>query len=148
MTYLHKKLTPTLCMLGNFSCFCCHQLAFFQNSLFQKILSGTLSECQMVWIQIRMDVLPVLIWVQTVCKDHQQMTNSPLAGKELRQSVRQCNVKKKEIKTLNVPITTKVVCFCRLLKCLRSLFGKQCGPRSDCSYRSSLIWVLPVCFYT
>ena len=32
--------------------------------------------------------------------------------------------------TLNVPIATKVVCFSRLLKCLRSLNGKQCGPRS------------------
>ena len=42
----------------------------------------------------------------------------------------------------------KFVCFSRLLKCLRSLYGKQCGPRSDCSYRSSLIWVHPVCFYT
>ena len=42
----------------------------------------------------------------------------------------------------------KVVCFSHLLKCLRSLYTKQCGPRSDCSYRSSLIWVHPVCFYT
>ena len=50
--------------------------------------------------------------------------------------------------TLNMPITTKVVCFSRLLKCLRSLYGKQCGPRSDCSYRSSLFWVHAVCFYT
>ena len=39
---------------------------------------------------------------------------------------------------LNVPIATKVVCFSHLLKCLRSLYGKQCGPRSDCSYRSVL----------
>ena len=46
------------------------------------------------------------------------------------------------------PIATKVVCFSRLLKCLRSLCGKQCGPRSDCSYRSSLFWVHTVCFYT
>ena len=30
--------------------------------------------------------------------------------------------------TLNVPIPTKVVCFSRLLKCLRSHYGKQCGP--------------------
>ena len=29
--------------------------------------------------------------------------------------------------TLNAPIVTKVVCFSRLLKCLRSLYGKQCG---------------------
>ena len=50
--------------------------------------------------------------------------------------------------TLNAPIATKVVCFSGLLKCLRSLYGKQCGPRSDCSYRSSLFWVHPVCFYT
>ena len=35
---------------------------------------------------------------------------------------------------LNSPIATKVVSFSRLLKCLRSLYGKQCGPRSDCSY--------------
>ena len=35
--------------------------------------------------------------------------------------------------TLNAPIATKVVCFSHLLKCLRSLCGKQCGPRSDCS---------------
>ena len=45
------------------------------------------------------------------------------------------------ILTINAPITTKVDCFSRLLKCLRSLCGKQCGPRSDCSYRSILIWV-------
>ena len=32
--------------------------------------------------------------------------------------------------TLNAQIATKVVCFSRLLKCLRSLYGKQCGPRS------------------
>ena len=30
---------------------------------------------------------------------------------------------------LNAPIATKVVCFSHLLKCLRSLYGKQCGPR-------------------
>ena len=49
---------------------------------------------------------------------------------------------------LNAPIATKVVCFFRLLKCLRSLYGKQCGPRSDCSYMCSLSWVHAVCFYT
>ena len=50
--------------------------------------------------------------------------------------------------TLNAPIATKVVCFSRLLKCLSSLYGKQCGLRSDCSYRSSLFLVHAVCFYT
>ena len=43
--------------------------------------------------------------------------------------------------SLKAQIATKVVCFSRLLKCLRSLYDKQCGPRSDCSCRSSLIWV-------
>ena len=46
----------------------------FQNSLFQEVLSGTPSECQMVWIQIRTDIVSVLIWVQTVCKGYQQTT--------------------------------------------------------------------------
>ena len=50
--------------------------------------------------------------------------------------------------TLNAPIATKVICFSHLLKCLRSLYCKQCGPRSDCSYWSSLFWVHAVCFYT
>ena len=50
--------------------------------------------------------------------------------------------------TLNASMATKVVCFSRLLKCVRSLYGKQCGPKSDCSYRSSLFWVHTVCFYT
>ena len=36
--------------------------------------------------------------------------------------------------TLKAPSATKVVCFSRLLKCLRSLYGKQCGPRLDCSW--------------
>ena len=48
---------------------------FFQNQFFKKIiLSETLSECQTVWIQIRTNIVSVLIWVQTVCKDRQQIT--------------------------------------------------------------------------
>ena len=66
-------------MLGN-----CRLLTFFKIDFFQKILSGTLSECQTVWTHIRIDILSVLIWVQTVCKGYQQMTKLPLAGKELR----------------------------------------------------------------
>ena len=54
---------------------------FFQNQFFQQILSGTLSECQTVWIQIRTDILSVLIWVQTVCKCYQQITKF-VASKE------------------------------------------------------------------
>ena len=44
-------------MLGNFSCFC-GRLLTFSKLTFSKDsnLSGTLSECQMVWIQIRIDI--------------------------------------------------------------------------------------------
>ena len=41
---------------------------FLQNYFFQKNLSGTLSGYQPAWIQIRTDVLSVLIKVQIVCK--------------------------------------------------------------------------------
>ena len=54
----------------------------------------------------------------------------------------------KIVLTLNAPSASKVVCFSRLLKCLRGLNGKQCGSRSDSSYRSRLFWVHAVCFYT
>ena len=47
---------------------------FFSSKLLFKNLSGTLSERQTVWIQIRTNILSVLIWVQTVCKGYQQMT--------------------------------------------------------------------------
>ena len=45
----------------------------YQNQPFRKknSISGTLSECQTVWNQIRTDVLSVLIWIQTVCKGYQ-----------------------------------------------------------------------------
>ena len=48
----------------------CRLLTFFQNLLFQTILSGTLSACQMVWIQIRSNILSILIFIQSVCKDY------------------------------------------------------------------------------
>ena len=44
------------------------------------------------------------------------------------------------ILTLNAPIATKAVCFSRLLNCIRSLYGKQCGPRSDCSCSGSTMF--------
>ena len=44
------------------------------DKLFQKNLSGTLSECQIIWIQIMINILSVLIWVQAVCKVDLPMT--------------------------------------------------------------------------
>ena len=58
----------TSCMLGNFSCFFVVDANFFQNQLFRKIFSEIPSECQIVWIQLRLDILSGLIWVQTACK--------------------------------------------------------------------------------
>ena len=49
------------------------------------------------------------------------------------------------------PASENVICLCCLLNILANfsnLFlhtGKQCGPWSDCSWRSSLIWVHTVC---
>ena len=54
---------------------------FFKNLVFQNILSGTLSISNIL-IQIRTDVLSVLIWVQTVCIFSRQQ-KSLLVRKEL-----------------------------------------------------------------
>ena len=43
---------------------------YIQNQRFQTILSGTLSECQRIWIQI---VLSILVWVQAAHKCYQQI---------------------------------------------------------------------------
>ena len=44
-------------MLGIFFCFCCHRLFYFSFHYYlsQKFVQGTISECQIVWIQIRTD---------------------------------------------------------------------------------------------
>ena len=48
---------------------------FSSNQLFRKNKQSVMpSECQIVWVQIRPDVLSGLIWVQTVCKGYQQTT--------------------------------------------------------------------------
>ena len=60
-----------------YSCFCCRQTAdiFLQilNKLFLKKIRNTIRESNGL-IQIRTDVLSVLIWVQTICKGYQQTT--------------------------------------------------------------------------
>ena len=55
----------------------------------KKVLSGTLSVCQMVWIQIRTDGLSVLVlaWVQTVCNGYQQTTKVAASREELKMLV-------------------------------------------------------------
>ena len=71
------QILLTLCMLGIF-----HVLTFFKiNFFFRKILSETPSMNQTVWIQIRTDILLVLISVQTVWKGYKQ-TTKVTTGKE------------------------------------------------------------------
>ena len=79
------------------------------------------------------------------CIDHLQREQEDLESKDTRQSsARNLRIRDDTEKVCNkghvgnyqtfkAPIATKVVCFSRLLKCLRSLYDKQCGPRSDCS---------------
>ena len=59
-------------MVGNFYDFLLS--AFFQNHQFQKNISVIKSECQTVWIHIRLDILSGPIWVQIVCTYFRQMT--------------------------------------------------------------------------
>ena len=61
---------------GKFFMLFCRLLIFFKINLLKKFF-----ECQIVWIQIRPDILLGLIWVQTVCKSYQQTT---LGDKELK----------------------------------------------------------------
>ena len=54
-------------MLCKFSDLCCHLLNLFEINFFLKKIFHE-KNYQTAWIQIRTDVLSVLIWVQTVCK--------------------------------------------------------------------------------
>ena len=70
----------TLCILCNFACFfvvCKKKLNFF---FFKK--SGVLSERKTAWIQIRVDKMSGLIWIQTFCKGFQQTTKVPTCTKK------------------------------------------------------------------
>ena len=70
----------TLGILGNFPCFSCRLPTSFKINFFKKFFQEHY-QCQTVWIRVRNDILSVLIWVQTVCKDYQQ-TIKVAASKE------------------------------------------------------------------
>ena len=53
---------------------------FLSNFFFSK----TLSECQMVWILIRTDILSVLTWLQIVCKGYQQTPEVPTSNERVK----------------------------------------------------------------
>ena len=54
-------------------------LIFFSKSTFFEKFFQEYHQCQTVWTQIKPDILLSQIWVQNVCKGHQQTT---LVGKE------------------------------------------------------------------
>ena len=69
-------------ILGSFSCSLCCQLIFFKINFFEKFFQEcvTIKWCQMVRIQIRINILSVLICVQTTCKGViSRRQKSPLA---------------------------------------------------------------------
>ena len=56
------------CMLGNCSCHYFRLLTSFKIKFLQIDHQGPPLECQTVWNQIKINILLVFIWVQTVCK--------------------------------------------------------------------------------
>ena len=67
----------------------------FSKLSFQRILSGTLSECKIVSFQIRTDILLVLIWVHTFCKCYQHATKVPASKERVKvMGTPQCKTEK------------------------------------------------------
>ena len=59
----------------------CRLLIFFKINFFEKFFQEYNQSVKTVWIQIRLDILSGLIWIQTVYKGYQKMT---LVDKELK----------------------------------------------------------------
>ena len=60
-------------MLGNFSNFYCRLLTFFKINIFKKFFQEHYQSVNSLESD-QVNILLVLIWVQTVCKGYQQMT--------------------------------------------------------------------------
>ena len=66
----------------------------FSKLTFKKILLRMLSKCQTVWIQIKTNILLILIWVQTVCKAYQQRTKVTASKDRVNDKIcRKCKFK-------------------------------------------------------
>ena len=115
-----------------------HNAAFHQSTLYVMVKKMLRQKITIYFCKLLLDTSSYVQWTIQSLLYHTRR-KSPLVYKGLKNS------------KLSLPLmrqSQQVVCFSRLLKRLRSLYGKQCGPRSDCSYRSSLFWVHAVCFYT
>ena len=77
-------MLDTLCMLGNFSCFCCLLLTFFKIKFSKNYFRNT--------IRVSNGLDTDLLWVQTCLqKVTSRQQKLPLARKELRDKIfRQC----------------------------------------------------------
>ena len=114
---------------------------FCRNSNSRKLLWLVLLSARMKKIHPKMKVLE---WSQHFTHYKSMGIFPDAQGQQTHKSlVQSCRISN-PFKIYGRP---RYVCFSNLLKCLRSLYGKQCGPRSDCS-RSSLFWVHTVCFNT
>ena len=80
------------------------------------------SECQTVWIQIRSDVTPDLICVQTVCKSYQQ---SKLAGKELMTMKPVRVIRDKNLMVCTIQLNFNSYEYCSISICI-VLYHKLC----------------------
>ena len=86
----------TLCTLDDFNIFVVICWLFFKFT-FSKHLSGTLSECQTVFIQTRANVLSVLIGEQSVCKGYKRTTKIVADTKRVRKPRKYWNLKRLNI---------------------------------------------------
>ena len=90
----------TLCMLGNFSCFCCRLLIFSKWFFFSKNSFQNTTRVLNSFGSRSGQVGPDLVWVQTVCKVYQQM--------------KKVVASKKQVKSINI-ITTKKISLCSIV---------------------------------
>ena len=147
ITHIYKPLVVNMAKVA-----ICHFIVvclLFQNQLFKKFFQEHYQSVK--WFGYRSGLTFCLSWSGSKLFSKVISRRQVTTSKEIVNNLIVRNWWKISFAgelTLKAPIATKVVCFSRLLKCLRSLYGKQCGPRSDCSYRSSLFWVHTVCFYT
>ena len=86
-TELSMLINVTMPSNGNFSCFGCGLLTFFSKLTFSKKNSGTLSSYQTVLIQIRTDILLVLLRAKTVCKGYQQTTKAAPSKDRVKEQI-------------------------------------------------------------
>ena len=76
-----------------FQDFSCRLLTFFSKLFFQNILSGTESECQMVWFQIRTTFCQFWSGSNFFYKDHEQRTKFAASRQRVKPHFRFFHVK-------------------------------------------------------